>query len=217
MPLLPDRIVQAAAAMAGRDPESLAEHPGWVRFAPLDCPRGPQAELVQGLLRSLNAAIALDPALTARLGVDDSLLRLVATMLQPTLLLDEPVRDLQRWREWDGRHACDELIDDIRANLDQPLRLSDLEARSHYSCRALQYAFRRRLGCTPRQWIREQRLEQAMVRMEQGGRRCSIRAIALACGYTHMGHFSNDFKKRYGITPSAMRWRAADRRARGGC
>jgi transcriptional regulator GlxA family with amidase domain len=132
---------------------------------------------------------------------------LVATMLQPALLVQEPARDLQRWRERDGRQAFDELIDYIRANLDQPLHLSELEARSHYSSRALQYAFRQRLGCTPRQWIREQRLERAMAQLELGGRGCSIRMIALACGYRHMGLFSSDFKKRFGLTPSAARWR----------
>jgi AraC-like DNA-binding protein len=48
-----------------------------------------------------------------------------------------------------------------------------------------------------------------MAQLEQGGRGCSIRAIALACGYRHMGLFSSDFKKRFGLTPSAASWRTA--------
>ena len=215
LPLRLDHIIQTAAAMAGRNPAALAGQRGFGQFAPLSRPDGPEAQLVHGLLRTMNAAAGLDPRLPARLGCDDSLHRLVATMLQPALLVEEPARDLQRWRERDGSQAFDELIDYIRANLDQPLRLSELEARSHYSSRALQYAFRQRLGCTPRQWIREQRLERAMAQLEQGGRGCSIRMIALACGYRHMGLFSSDFKKRFGLTPSAARWRTAAP-ARGG-
>ncbi|MFM7393280.1 MAG: helix-turn-helix domain-containing protein [Cyanobium sp.] len=34
----------------------------------------------------------------------------------------------------------------------------------------------------------------------------SIRAVALACGYRHMGLFSSDFRKHFGLTPSAVRW-----------
>jgi AraC-like DNA-binding protein len=133
------------------------------------------------------------------------LLRLVVSWLQPQLL-EETAADRRRIHRRAGGSSFDELIDYIRANLDQPLRLSDLEARSHYSSRSLQYAFRERLGCTPRQWIREQRLKQALVQLEQGGRGRSIRAVALACGYRHMGLFSSDFQKRFGFTPSAVRF-----------
>ncbi|MFM9089939.1 MAG: hypothetical protein ACKOPT_17785, partial [Cyanobium sp.] len=83
--------------------------------------------------------------------------------------------------------AFDELLDYIRAHLDQPLRLSDLEARSFYSRRALQYAFRDKLNTTPLQWIREQRLS---------------RAVAQACGYRQTSRFSTDFKRCFGLTPS---------------
>jgi len=120
--------------------------------------------------------------------------------------MEETAADRRRIHGRAGGSSFDELIDTIRANLDQPLRLSDLEARSHYSSCALQYAFRERLGCTPRQWIREQRLEKAMRQLEQGARGSSIQAIALACGYRHAGHFSSDFRKHFGLTPSAVRW-----------
>jgi AraC-like DNA-binding protein len=45
-----------------------------------------------------------------------------------------------------------------------------------------------------------------MWQLEQGARGSSIQAIALACGYRHAGHFSIDFKKRFGLTPSAVSW-----------
>ena len=205
--LRPEDLARASAAMAG-DSDRLArraaaadEFSSFVahELSPL------QARQVHALLQHLDACLGCHPSLPAQLGLDDVLLRMVVSWLQPQLLEEQPAEQ-QRIRERAGRDSFDDLIDYIRANLDQPLRLSDLEARSHYSSRALQYAFRERLGCTPRQWIRQQRLERAMAQLEQGGRSCSIRAIALACGYQHMGHFSSDFKKRFGVIPSAVRW-----------
>ncbi len=56
-----------------------------------------------------------------------------------------------------GRRICTagipRLVKRLRpelVNLDRPLRLSELEARSHYSSLALQYAFRELLGCLQR-------------------------------------------------------------------
>ena len=108
------------------------------------------------------------------------------------------------YRTPDGRRSFDDLIDYIRAHLDQPLRLSDLEAQSHYSRRALQYAFRERLNSTPKQWIREQRLALALEELRREPRR-SIQAVALSCGYLRVSHFSQDFKTRFGISPSQAR------------
>ena len=204
MSLQPERISHTAAAMAGRPPGSNATPPRFAAFAPLTCPQGPQAQLLQSVLQAVDAAAAVHPRLPAQLGYDDTLHRLAATLLHPALLHEE-ASDLQRWRERDGRRAFDDLLDYIQAHLDQPLRLSDLEARSLYSSRALQYAFRQKLGCTPKQWIRQQRLERALEQLQQNGGSSSIRQVAWACGYRHMGLFATDFKRRFGCTPSQAR------------
>jgi AraC-like DNA-binding protein len=198
MTMRPEDLARTAAVIGGEEAAV-----GFGRFAPRPL-SGLEARQLHALLQHLDACVHGDPALPTLLGLDDLLLRLVVSWLQPQLLQERPA-DQRRWRERGGGRSFNELLDYIRANLDHPLRLSDLEARSHYSSRALQYAFRQRLGCTPRQWIRQQRLEQAMARLEQGGRGCSVRAVALACGYQHMGLFSSDFKKRFGLTPSAAR------------
>jgi AraC-like DNA-binding protein len=162
-----------------------------------------QARQLHALMRHLDACVQCHLGLPAQLGLDDLLLRLVVTWLQPQLL-EEAGANQRRIHDRAGSSSFDDLIDYIRANLDQPLRLSDLEARSHYSSRALQYAFRERLGCTPRQWIRQQRLERALEQLQQGGGGVSVKAIALACGYRHMSQFSGDFKRRFGLSPSAV-------------
>jgi AraC-like DNA-binding protein len=205
--LRPEDLAHTAAAISGH-PGSLDQGPDASadlgRFAAREL-SGVQARQLHALLHHLDSCLGCHPALPAQLGLDDVLLRMVVGWLKPQLLQEQP-RDRQRIQERTGRSNFDELLDYVRANLDQPLRLSDLERRSHYSKRALQYAFRKKLDCTPNQWIRQQRLEKAMWQLEQGARGSSIQAIALACGYRHAGHFSSDFKKRFGLTPSAVSW-----------
>lgn len=125
-------------------------------------------------------------------------------LLHPALL-SEDLPDLLRYRDPEGRSSFDALIDDIRANLHKPLRLSDLEAQSRYSRRALQYAFRERLNSTPKQWIREQRLGRARAMLQSEGKRPTVGEVALQCGYLQLAHFSADCRKRFGNSPSQVR------------
>lgn len=201
--LQPERIIQVGAVMQGGTARGRLGMRRDGVFAPLAF-GGAEARMLHALIRHIDACAAVDPALPVRLGLDDVIERQVAALLHPGLLRGEPA-DERRVRERGGRGSFDDLIDYIRANLDQPLRLSHLEARSFYSRRALQAAFRERLNTTPRQWIREQRLDLAMQRLKTCQGQASIRAIALACGYTTMGQFSTDFKRRFGLSPSAVR------------
>lgn len=197
--LPPAAVEEAAAAITGMA--------GSLRIAegfPLKSLKGgPMAGLVPSLLSSLDAALPLGESLVGQLMGDDVLLRTAAVLLDPTLLSVEPT-DLLRFRERQGRTSFDELIDFIRANLDQPLRLSDLEARSQFSRWALQEAFRQRLKATPMEWIREQRLQRAMEHLQRAEERLPLRELALRCGYLRLSHFSRDFKKRYGLPPSRV-------------
>jgi AraC-like DNA-binding protein len=198
---LPTAAVEgAAAAIAGRA--------GGLRIQEglkLRCQReGPILEVIRSLLATLDAVLPLGDNLTNNLLFDDVLLRAAAVLLDPSLLNQEPT-DLHRYRERRGRTDFDELIDHIRANLDQPLRLSDLEARSQFSRWALQEAFRQRLNSTPMEWIREQRLQRAMEHLQQAEEHLPLKELALHCGYLRLSHFSRDFKKRFGLPPSQVR------------
>ncbi|MFN9531870.1 MAG: helix-turn-helix domain-containing protein [Cyanobacteriota bacterium] len=195
----PAAIRRTAAAIAGWEPEQAlegAEEPPLPLRAmtPLD------SKYLFALLEHIDACAAVDPHLPIRLGLDDLILRQVACMLQPELLeAAHPQSSSSQDRR--SRQTIDELLDYIRANLDQPLRLSDLEARSFHSRRALQDAFWDKLNTPPMQWIREQRLTRAKERLEREGSTLSIRAVALSCGYRQMGQFSWDFKRRFDLTP----------------
>lgn len=202
--LAPEALWHTALSMRGMAPDAHTPPPDFTRFPPRTlAPQ--QAQPLRSLLRHIDACAASDPSLPERLGLDDVILRLAATWLTPSLAEGQSLPEPGRSRERSGRSAFDDLIDHIRANLDQPLRLSDLEARSFYSRRALQYAFRDRFGCSPIQWIREQRLGRAMEQLQSNPeKRLGVRTVGLACGYRHMSQFSADFKRRFGMSPSEV-------------
>ena len=199
----PLAIRRVTAAMAGEGPESStkAEQPWLFPMVKLE---PSQASILFSLLHTIDTFASVDPELPKCLGLEDVILRQVACWLQPELLA-APLGQACPAVDRRSRAAFDELLDYIRAHLDQPLRLSDLEARSFYSRRALQYAFRDKLNTSPVQWIREQRLSRAMEHLQQEGPAASIQAVALACGYRQTSQFSTDFKRRFGLSPSQVK------------
>ncbi len=203
--LKPREIAHAASAMAGGLGRRWVGGRGWPAFQPKAWPQGLTAQSMHSLVHYIDACARVDPTLPAQLALDDVLHRQVAALLDPSLLQEVPADgELLHTRE--GKSAFDDLIDYIRDNLDQPLRLSDLEARSHYSRRSLQDAFLNKLQCSPKQWIRQQRLQAAMAQLIGGeGASLPVHAVALRCGYKSLRLFSADFQRQFGVLPSEVR------------
>jgi AraC-like DNA-binding protein len=165
-----------------------------------------QASLLEMLTVSLRTVAALPAgqgAVLNSLALDQHLLRLMG-VLALSGGANEGVADPLLRPHASARDALDDLISYIKDNLDQPLNLTVLQNRSHYSRRALQYAFRERLGCTATQWIRAQRLDLARSRLLAAGPGDTVSSIAQACGYHAMGLFSIDFQQRFHVKPSVL-------------
>ena len=153
-------------------------------------------DLVDGLL-SVGAHLPL------KLELEQLLYRLALLLLFPDLHNQDQVdRALNRGQR--GKDSFDELLDFIQANLEKPLSMPMLEAYSHYSRRAIQYAFRERLGCTATQWIRQQRLQMARECLQAPLPGDTVNSIALRCGYRSASLFSMEFQQRYLIKPSSI-------------
>lgn len=134
------------------------------------------------------------------LRLDDLIRRLIVMLLVPELLeaAEEPAPIAEPF-------VHQALVDWLLAHLQEPTSLSEMERRSNYSRRSLQYAFKQRFGCGPMQWLRQQRLARARtLLLEQPGRRRSILDVAQACGYLSQAYFSRDFLARYGEPPSKL-------------
>jgi AraC-like DNA-binding protein len=200
-------LLQAALSMGGyrQQPEGwqeiLDKAHGW---NPQPDPATPS--LVAALRQTLDMAGQLSGygrGLLDSLQLDDQIYRLMAAMLLPDLR-EKKSLDRLRLRQREGRDAFDELIDYIKKNLHSPLTLTVLESRSHYSRRALQYAFAERMGCSATQFIKTLRLDQARRLMENPTAGDSVGSIAKACGYRSLGLFSVDFQQRFHVKPSQL-------------
>lgn len=98
----------------------------------------------------------------------------------------------------------DRLLDFITLHLAEPLPLRVLEAQSHYSRRSLHYAFQERFGCSPMQWIRQQRMQVALQRLQNPTPGDTVASVANNCGYRSQSRFRIDFERTYGWKPSAV-------------
>jgi AraC-like DNA-binding protein len=93
-------------------------------------------------------------------------------------------------------------VDFMRANLHQPLTLSEVAEAAGISVRSLQYGFRRFRNITPLAYLREIRLEAAQTELSSPLNMLSIKDVAVKWGFTHMGHFAARYRAAYGEMPS---------------
>lgn len=69
----------------------------------------------------------------------------------------------------------------------------------HVSARQLRRHFHQRFGCSPQQWLNEQRLRAACPMLDQFR---SVKRVALELGFKQVSHFSREFKRFHGQTAS---------------
>jgi len=158
-------------------------------------------ETISLLLPALHRITRLGDTLNDAFLPREQLHRLIAVLLFPEL------RRSQDPGEEDGTSSdrrLDRLLDYISLHLSDPLPLRVLETVSHYSRRSLHYAFKERFGCSPMQWIRQQRMERALRFLQNAGPTDTVSSVALACGYRSQGRFRIDFERTYGWKPSTV-------------
>ena len=205
----PDSLLPVAHAIAGPGFDPLPLLKALERPAVLSRRADPRIERLHNLLMETMAyterCLVSGGAINPMLRLDDLIRRLVVMLLVPDLL-DAATAAAPSSEPF----LLQQLVDWLLAHLDQPISLSELEQRSSYSRRALQYAFKQRFGCGPMQWLRQQRLAKARALLEQPGSSGGLAGVAQACGYLCQGSFSRDFLARYGERPSQVQRRFQD-------
>jgi AraC-like DNA-binding protein len=211
LPIDPRRLLQEANAMAP---------PGWFtppHALPLKQPRtlasrddGQALALLEAIHHLMPSMVQLAPLqlpLLQALLPTQTLLRLLAALVFPDLRSGRgtPLApSIAAGAALRSEHPLDPLLTFILANLQEPLSLSTLERVSNYSRRTLQYAFHEYCGCSPMQWIRQQRLARAHQRLLHPHPGDTVTAISAACGYRSLSRFNVDYKRAYGAKPSAV-------------
>ena len=90
----------------------------------------------------------------------------------------------------------------MRENLGKEIALEDLAIAAKTTARTLRNAFHRCYGTSPMYYLKMQRLDRAHRLLNSASADASITNIALDCGIKHLGRFSEEYKKRFGETPS---------------
>ena len=138
-----------------------------------------------------------DAKVLTQLGVQDILFRHIVMMLRPEVFLSQT--DLPRATASAALVA--QLCDYMRANLNAGLTMTDLEAFSGLSARSLQLAFKKQLGCTPRQWLTEQKLHAIRAKLASADPSESVTLLAGAY-FPNLGDFARYYQRLFGELPS---------------
>ncbi len=124
------------------------------------------------------------------------------------ILLHENIRSMSSLQPFGGKQlsltgnkALDQCIELMQANLEEPLRISELVALLGISERSLERHFKAHFGTTPNAYYRELRLNHANTLLLNT--RMCVRDVGLACGFPN--GFSSLFHRHFGVTPTAWR------------
>lgn len=95
-------------------------------------------------------------------------------------------------------------VDLIGDHAAEPLTVEDIAAATGISVRALQQGFRQHLDCTPTEYLRDIRLERVHADLRAADRTTlTVTDVAFRWGFTHLGRFAGDYRRRFGESPSA--------------
>jgi AraC-like DNA-binding protein len=144
--------------------------------------------------RALGDAVAL-PHLDARL----------EELLVSTLLLHQPHTHDDRLPRAPGDTASAAQVrraeDYMRENLEEALTLGEIARAIGTSTRTLQARFQAHHALGPMQWLREQRLQAVRTALlGAGDAPVSVAEAALRFGFSHLGEFSQAYRRRFGET-----------------
>ncbi|RZG45103.1 MULTISPECIES: AraC family transcriptional regulator [Acinetobacter] len=92
----------------------------------------------------------------------------------------------------------------MRENLHASLTIEQLAEHAGVSVRTLFAGFKSFLNTTPMSYLRELRFEQAHIELLRN-EHISVTDVAFKWGFTHLGRFSQEYKRRYGELPSCTR------------
>ena len=125
--------------------------------------------------------------------------QLAATLLQ---VLQGRPPDLHNNRAPLDLAAIDAYLD---RHLHEPIRVADLARLAHRSESHFQTLFRQTTGTSVLQYLRQRRVERAVLLIETTDR--SLADIALASGFAHQSALTHALRDQLGITPGRLRRR----------
>ncbi|MEY9862856.1 AraC-like DNA-binding protein [Catenulispora sp. GAS73] len=103
-----------------------------------------------------------------------------------------------------NRRTVREAIDLVSAEEEATWTIPELAGAVGVSVRALELGFRKELGKTPREFVREQRLLRAHEELlrAHSGDGTTVTGVASRWGFWHAGRFATRYVERFGVRPA---------------
>ncbi len=134
---------------------------------------------------------------------DDQVYRLLSMLLKPEHFFDTGLTSQDQ--------AClkhntlmKKFEDYIQQHIEEPISLSELQLVLGVSARGLQYACLKHYDCTPREFIRQKKLDYAYELLQKRDKDFTIADIAAQLGFSNQSRFTRYFYERFGVMPSAI-------------
>jgi AraC-like DNA-binding protein len=177
------------ARAAGQDPKS-------VKIGLRSC-FGERDEVIAGMGRTL-LAYAKTPGFNARQFMESAGIALCARLLE-RFGMEKKSR-----RRTITPVQLERIDEFIKAHIDKPTSLQELAHVVNLSPQTFHRAFKAATGQPPLRYCQQIRMRQARDLVEGGT--VSISDIAGAVGYSDLAHFSNTFRKHWGVAPTRLRY-----------
>lgn len=117
------------------------------------------------------------------------------------LRTEQCARLLQGASEENSSDLVYQVISYVQDHMGELMTVDDLARHVAMSSSAFSHLFRDRAGIPPYQFIKQMRLEEARRRLTEGGR--DVSTVCREVGYSSLSHFVREFKRHFGVTPSA--------------
>lgn len=128
----------------------------------------------------------------------------IENCLMSSLLLLQPNDRTDAFRQTD-LHAVPQAVRRVRDFLHEhaqdPIDAATLGRVAGVPLRTLHHQFKRSLGQTPMQLLREIRLDRVRAELLRGDAGGSVTQIALNWGFDHLGRFAASYRERFGESP----------------
>jgi AraC-like DNA-binding protein len=110
-------------------------------------------------------------------------------------------RELQRAERRVAPRDVKRAIDYMQARLGSPISIADIAETCGIAGRTLFKHFQDFHGISPIQYLRNARFDRARQALERAQPGESVTEIAMRWGFSHMGRFSVEYRKRFGESP----------------
>lgn len=121
------------------------------------------------------------------------LLLLKLSLMQKNIFMSEGMKNI---------NSMTKAFKFIQLNAMSPVSLKQICSASHTQERTLERVFKAYFDISPNNYLRLYRLQQAKIEIKKSKGKARISDIALNCGFTHFGRFSNYYGSLFNELPS---------------